>query len=90
METSTPRRQRPWDRMIPLWDVGRPRPVGNERRKDTGALDRHAQAATGTAPSELVQRRQPPKPQRERAVRLWLETDNADHEPRPGSVVRAA
>ena len=47
METNRPRQQRPEERMIPLGDVGRPRPVGKERRKDTGALDRHVQAATG-------------------------------------------
>ena len=27
METNTPRQQRPEERVIPLWGVGRPRPV---------------------------------------------------------------
>ena len=80
METNRPRQQRPDERVIPLWDVGRSRPVGKERRKDAGALDRHEQAATGSAPSEVVQRRRPTKPPLERAIRLWLEVDNGDHE----------
>ena len=72
METNRPRQQRPEERMIPLGDVGRPRPVGKERRKDTGALDRHVQAATGIAPSEVVHQRRPTKPPLERTIRRWL------------------
>ena len=90
METNTPRQQRPEERVIPLWDVGRPRPVGKERRKDAGARDRHVQAATGITPPEIVQQRRPTKPPLERTIRLWLVADDADLEPQPGSLVRAA
>lgn len=89
METNTPGRRQPENRVvvIPLWDVGSPRAEGKERRKDRGTLDRHVQKATGSAPVELLQRREPPQPHRERAVRLWLE---ADDETPLGDIVRAA
>ena len=70
METNTPRQHRPEERVIPLWNVGRPLPVGKERRKDAGALDRHVQAGTRVAPSEVIQRRQPTRPPLEQTTRL--------------------
>lgn len=78
MDTNTRSQARPKLHVIPLWDVGRPRPVGRERRKDTGALDRHAQAASGSAPAESVERRRRPSQQPlERTIRLWLGADDA-------------
>ncbi len=92
METNTPVRRQRENRtvVIPLWEATIPRALGKERRKDGGTLDRHVQAATGVAPVECIQRRNPPPPQLERAVRLWLETDDAEHELLPATVVRAA
>lgn len=78
MDANTQCQSRPKLHTIPLWDVGRPRPVGKERRKNTGALDRHAQAATGMPPAESVVRRQRPRQEPlERAIFLWLGAEGA-------------
>ncbi len=78
MDTNTQWQPRPKLHVIPLWDVGRRRPLGKERRKNTGALDRHAQAATGAAPAKSVERRQaPPKEPVEQIIHLWIGADNA-------------
>lgn len=76
--------------VIPLWEAATPRPLGKERRKDGGTLDRHVQRATGVAPAESVQRRQPPQPQLERVASLWRETADAHHGSLPVEIVNAA
>ena len=53
----TPCGDRPLDISIPLWTVGRRRPDDRERRKNAGALDRHVEDRTGTAPVGCLQRR---------------------------------
>lgn len=91
MDTNAPYPPRPSERPIPLWNAGRPRPMGQERRKDTGAPDRHAHAETGQAPPESVQRRDSTRRRTvERAIRLWLEADDTAREPQPGSLAHAA
>ena len=58
---------------IPLWVAPPPRPIDRERRKDPGALHRHAQAHSGRPQARQLRQRNTDDqaPSAERVVSLW-------------------
>ena len=70
---ASPPGAQPQETPIPLWVVGRRRPVDRERRKNAGALSRHEEARTGTTPTSCLQRRNSDRetPSPSHTVQLW-------------------